>query len=670
MNGLLRTFSLRKVWLCVCLFLMTSNSFGQYRTDKVIGAGYNSLEGQEYVLAIKYFNWAISAKPYLYGPWFYRAEAKYFLDDFVGAESDVTQALELNPYIGGFYELRALTRFKLQNFEESLGDWIKALQYNPSSKKYNFNRALCEFNLHRYDEAESHLKDIINRWEDFSDAFSLLGEVKLNKKDTIQAEKYVEQSLKLNPYNADNWKVMAGISYNRKEWKKVDESTSKIISFDSRNSKAFLMRAISRYYLNRLRESLEDYDQALRIDPDNFRGHFNRGKLRQELGDDNRAIQDFDYLVAKDPKNWLFLLNRADLSEKVADYKSAIRDFSALIKIFPNFWYGLQHRASCYRKLGMKNKAELDEFKIVKAQMDKRFGIQPRWSAKRKREVIKMRDMSFDKYDSFVDVEEKDSASQVSDRRPLTGYKGRVQDYMVEIECRPMYELSYYNDFEEIKSTLAYLPELDSLNRQKKYMPLYVVCNKKHLDDENSMKLFSFVDKISADLSVVKTNDLRKVLLLRRGIAYTLLHDYDSALDDFNEYVSIDDKNPLVYWQKAICEAGKDGLSVQGGIGSSTGNSAEADLSEAIKLNNKNAYIYYNRGNLYYKRMQYQKAIDDYTKAIEINPGLAEAYFNRGIVRLKANGKSGIVEDLSKAGELGIIDAYSIIKQIRSSKKK
>ena len=68
--------------------------------------------------------------------------------------------------------------------------------------------------------------------------------------------------------------------------------------------------------------------------------------------------------------------------------------------------------------------------------------------------------------------------------------------------------------------------------------------------------------------------------------------------------------------------------------------------------------------------MQYQKAIDDYTKAIEINPGLAEAYFNRGIVRLKANGKSGIVEDLSKAGELGIIDAYSIIKQIRSSKKK
>ena len=40
--------------------------------------------------------------------------------------------------------------------------------------------------------------------------------------------------------------------------------------------------------------------------------------------------------------------------------------------------------------------------------------------------------------------------------------------------------------------------------------------------------------------------------------------------------------------------------------------------------------IYNLRGNMYYKKGQIDKAIDDYTRAIEINPGFATAYYNRG----------------------------------------
>ena len=90
---------------------------------------------------------------------------------------------------------------------------------------------------------------------------------------------------------------------------------------------------------------------------------------------------------------------------------------------------------------------------------------------------------------------------------------------------------------------------------------------------------------------------------------------------------------------------------------------AEADFDAAIKLAPDNAYLYFDRGNLRCSVKNYSHAIDDYTKAISLNPDIAEVYFNRGLAYLKLGNKQQAVADLSKAGELGLYDAYSIIKQ-------
>ncbi|MQN33822.1 tetratricopeptide repeat protein, partial [Prevotella copri] len=96
--------------------------------------------------------------------------------------------------------------------------------------------------------------------------------------------------------------------------------------------------------------------------------------------------------------------------------------------------------------------------------------------------------------------------------------------------------------------------------------------------------------------------------------------------------------------------------------------SAEADFSDAIRQNSNNAYIYYNRGNLHAGRNELSKAIDDYTIALRIDNRLAEAYYNRGIARAKSGNKQTAIQDLSKAGELGLYDAYSVIKRLNKSK--
>ncbi len=58
---------------------------------------------------------------------------------------------------------------------------------------------------------------------------------------------------------------------------------------------------------------------------------------------------------------------------------------------------------------------------------------------------------------------------------------------------------------------------------------------------------------------------------------------------------------------------------------------AISDYGEAIRLNPNDAQAYFNRGDTYYKKGDYDKAIPDYNEAIRLNPNLAIAYINRGL---------------------------------------
>ena len=77
----------------------------------------------------------------------------------------------------------------------------------------------------------------------------------------------------------------------------------------------------------------------------------------------------------------------------------------------------------------------------------------------------------------------------------------------------------------------------------------------------------------------------------------------------------------------------------------------------------QNAYLYYCRANLYAHQGNNEKAVADYTSAIKLDNRFAEAYFNRGLTYITLDNRSQGVKDLSKAGELGLYSAYNIIKK-------
>ena len=641
---------------CSMFNIQCSMCFAQFNTDRLVMIGRSALYYEDYVLSIQYFNQAISQKPWLFEPWFFRGVAKFYLDDYRGAESDCSQAIERNPYVVSAYELRGLCRINQKKYAEAVEDYNRALRYDPENQGLWHNRILCLIQDKNYDMALAQIDTMTTRWSKYARAYSMQAEVYLLQKDTTKAVKSLDKSLELDPYDGSIWAERAIISLARQKWKEGEEYLSKSIHLLPKHPGNYINRAMARYNQNNLRGAMADYDTALDLDPNNFLGHYNRGLLRAQVGDDNRGIEDFDFVLKLEPDNLMALFNRALLLEQTGNLRGAVRDYSKVIEEYPNFWFGLQHRASCYRRLGNTKQAELDEFRILKAQMDKRYGKQPRLS---KKQMRKRSDEDLEKYNQLVVADEQEVEHEYK-----SDYRGRVQNRKAELSFLPMFSLSFHRPVSDVKTEIPYEESVEVFNSRSKSRIIYISNDQAKLSEDRMKQTFAFIDSLSTAIDASKSASSVKPLLFLRSIAYSSIQNFENAIDDLGIYLQIDSTSSLAYWQRAVCQAkvnefnASQGTNIELQMANVLG-----DLSDAIKRAPKNAYLYYNRGTLYALRSDNMRAIDDYTEAIKLERNLAEAYYNRGLVYIRLKKTDEAISDLSKAGELGLYQAYSVIKK-------
>lgn len=655
------------------IFLFSSSPVGaQYNTDRLLTIGRSALYYEDYVLSIQYFNQVIAAKPYLYQPWFLRGIAKFHLDDFAGAERDCTEAIERNPFVVGTYELRGLCRIQQDKFTEAIADYNRALHFTPDNRSLWHNRVLCHIQNKDYDEALLELDTIQARWSQYAPAWNMRADVRMQQKDTTLAVEALDKSIEIDPYDGRTWAMRSIISLSRSEWKDAEDQLDHAIHLLPKQGGYYINRALARYNQNNLRGAMADYDAALDLEPNNFLGHYNRGLLRADVGDDNRAILDFDFVLNLEPDNMLALFNRGVLLEQTGDIRGAIRDYSKVIDEYPDFHTGILYRARCYRKLGMTQKAELDEFKVYRAQLYQHlYGIP---AQKGRRSQRKRSDIDPDKYNQLVVADEEEP-----EREYQSEYRGRVQDRKADMEFLPMFALSLEAQQDEVNKALHYDQQVDEVNRQRRARTIFISNRHATLDTAHSSDYFSYIDSLSTAINNSPLTTLHSPLtthlaplLLARAVAYSALQDNDSAIEDLNALVSILASDPsslttfevLALWQRAVCQSRQSQFAAaEGGSVELAMAGVKSDIEHALQLSPQNAYLLYDYGCLCASQQDYEAAILRFTQALELDSRMAEAYYNRGICHLHADRTVEGVSDLSKAGELGIYQAYSIIKK-------
>ena len=356
--------------LSLCLFLCCIwVGKAQVNTDHMMKVGRNALYFNDYVLSIQYFNQVVNAKPYLYEPYFFRGLAKYYLDDFTGAEADCSEAIQRNPFVVDCYQIRGLARINQGKFVEAIGDYRSALKYAPSNEGLWHNLSLCYAHLKRYDEAIGVLDSLVALVPSYAAGLNMRAQVHIQQEDTVAALNDLEASLRINKYDSEVYATRALVYLKQERYEEADKDLTYAILLNPKSG-YYINRALTRYNMQELRGAMADYDLALDIDPQNIMGHYNRGLLRAQVGDDNRAIEDFDFVLEHEPDNTFALFNRALLLIQTGDWRRAEEDLDQVLGEYPKFLYGYQCRADVRRKQGRLKEAEEDELIVLRAQME------------------------------------------------------------------------------------------------------------------------------------------------------------------------------------------------------------------------------------------------------------------------------------------------------------
>lgn len=653
-------------FILILLFLQISiNTYSQLNHKHYLLMGRIDLSEEEYSEAILNFNLAITAKPADFEAYFLRGIAKYSLNDFNGAVDDFSKAISIHPLYTRAYHYRGISNDRLGNYADAISDYKKAIELDP------------------YDP----------------DLHIALGSTRLHLNEFESAILCFDTALIIKPDNSYAY-INRGVAKRYLElYDEALDDLNKAVYYDFFNIEAIVRRGILYMEQNKYQEAMADLTNALDMDGDNPIIYFNRGTVLLNMGDTISALKDYERVNNLDERNALTYFNRAIIYSMLKENDIALALYNKVIEINPGNIYGYYNRGILYYKMKEFDNAERDFTKVIElfpdfidawvnrsvvryekgdiegAENDRLKSIDimnfVSESENNVDSLYRIYSESID-YDNILAFESDFSSgdrggklAQFSsvDIRPFNNFIVGV----IEFDKKKVSErknsyfsdatMSHLNDYEKLDGIrLAYLEE-DFLNEN--YQSL--------LND-------SIVDNIAQD----------ELNIFLNGLLNYEIHNYQHAENNFKSlledetyglYAAINlgtlyqnkaelvlsDQNyndPVTITQKKYAEERSVKIQVKPDY-----QQALEVFTSLVEKYKTNPFVWYNLGNVHLMMQEFHKAVDDYTLAIRYENNMAEAYYNRGLTLLFLGEKDLAGKDLSKAGELGIKEAYAVMKR-------
>ncbi|MDR2585940.1 MAG: tetratricopeptide repeat protein [Prevotellaceae bacterium] len=645
----------RALFIPLLLFVSGGWLYAQYDKQQFFFRGRQNLMEGKYSQAIENFNMLTRMDTTLYEAFFFRGIAKYNLSDFIGAQVDFDRTLRINPVFTHGYHYRAITLSRMGKYEEALTDLEEAVALRPGYTGLFFSRGVTYLLSQQFDKAVSDFNRFIKFEPRVSEAYLNRGASYLYLNDTIKALDDYNTAVLLNKFDPEGYIRRSRVYVLQERYDEALSDLSNAITLDSTNTFAYFNRALVYNSMKNIGGALSDFDQVLKHDPDNALTRYNRALIRQQIGDYENALLDYDRVLEVNPNNVLAYYNRAALFIETGRYRDAIADYTRAIDLYPDFANAYMNRSYVKYQMGQYASAQ-DDREVAKRKVQE-HALSAFADTTQRFDKLLALDADFAKRDFNNDL---------------------LQYRDVDIRIKPLYKL--LAGVAERPINLEHSYYYPNLERFIQEQPISVA-----LFSVSPTTLLQTMEREDELLIGHLKEDQSPNLLFSKGIIDFQNKQFNSALSYYNQAINKEPNNLFFYINRGalqsemiefissmdsnvqvltLDDAGTTRARVQEQTRHSYDYSAAVkDMETAAAIAPDFAYVHYNLGNLYRLSDRMPESINAYTKAIELYPYLAEAYYNRGLIQIYLKDKEKGCIDVSTAGELGVKDAYSVIKK-------
>ncbi|MGB0402564.1 MAG: tetratricopeptide repeat protein [Salibacteraceae bacterium] len=639
---------MRTLLTLVFIGILTATQ-AQLSADKYISLARNDIQDLNYTLAIQRLNFAIKTKPYSVEAYFLRAMAKYSLEDYNGAVIDYSHCLSLTPNNSGVYQNRGLARAKGNDHYGAIDDFEKSIKYDPGNYFSYLNLAYSQLQIKQFEEVIPTCDRAISLNEYLDGAYLIRGIAygELEKYD--QAIEDFGWVIKIDPNNSEAYLRRAMVYNDILEYSKAILDCDSAISIDSTTSMGYFVKA--NIYAERLKysEAISFYDKVIELNPQNAMAYFNRANVETRMDNYKKAAYDYKRVTEINPNNIIGHFNLALTYHKLDRLDLALESYNRVIEIYPDMEDAWFSRAFIKKELGDEKGAQLD---FSKGNQIRAKNKSKTFDYDEKELLQKFTEMDADFYRPNFNEEEE----------------------QIAVFTFPFFELKE-TEYKNVNNNNLYynINQLTTYNEKQNNSPFFYLSTPL-LNTGNQV----FSSKKDSSLT-------SEYEFLHEAIVLKSEFDFNASIATYNSLIFKYPDFSFGYFNKAstMLDLLELMLKLEAGTGKfmklgeefsaiqlSDVQTLNVQLDEIEKLYLKSLEIdpefyftWFNIGIVRAEKRDFEGSIDAYNNAIKINPEFAEAYYNKGLTYLYLKNNKRACNELSKAGELGIKDAYLVMKK-------
>lgn len=652
-------------------FLMLCTVAGaQYDKDEFMFRGRRLLADGKYAQSIENFNVLARLDSTDYMTYFFRGIAKYNLGDIRGSRADFNTAIRINPIFTSGYHYRAITENRSGDYDKALGDLQTAIGLRPGFIGLYFTRGVTYFLSQQFDKAVKDFDRYIRKEPKDPSAYLNRGASWLFLGDTTKALTDYNKAISLDRFETEGYVRRGRLYASQKRYDEAIADMDEAIRIDTTNTYAYFNRALMYYENADYNAAMADLNRVLRDEPGNALTLYNRSLILAQVGSYEEALADMDRVININPRNVLAYFNRASYFINMERWQDALEDYDRAIELYPDFAKAYMNRSYVENMLGMKKESKRDydtaqqkvrEYRAANADAAGSFA-----DTTKKYSSLLAFDAEFAKSDFDNELlQHRDVDIRL---RPLYRFDLAASDDRTRYALSTRYENALIDKFIESSPVPIRIVSADSSSAVPGDRVLAALFGEEHKDIPRARMEFlkglyevtgkqynsalSYYDRAVDDMQSDRYEQLYQAFyLMNRAVLRAEMIDFISSIENNVQTLSMDDK-------------GTTRARVKDRV-TRTYDYSEAlnDLMAAAMTVSDIPYIHYNLGNIRVLSSQLVEAIGSYTRAVELYPAMGDAYFNRGLVLIYLKDKEKGCIDLSRAGELGVKDAYGVIKK-------